>query len=88
MNTWMIGNHPIGHAKIPYSDDLVKINEGGHMEKGDMTFFMKGRIMAGQADLTGNELGVQDFGWLAREEIQPLVSADYWKATERMLPER
>jgi large subunit ribosomal protein L46 len=88
MNTWMIGNHPIGHAKMPYSEELVKVNEAGHMEKGDMIFFMKGRIMAGQADITQNVLGVKDFSWLAREEMQPLVGPECWKAIERMLPER
>jgi large subunit ribosomal protein L46 len=88
MNTWLVGNHPIGHAKLPYSEDLVKMNDAGHMEKGDMVFFMKGRIMAGQADIKKNSLGVKDFSWLAREEIRPLVSAEYWKAIERMLPER
>ena len=88
MNTWLVGNHPIGHAKLPYSEELVKVNEAGHMEKGDMVFFMKGRIMAGQADIKQNSLGVKDFSWLAREEIRPLVSAEYWKAIERMLPER
>jgi large subunit ribosomal protein L46 len=88
MNTWLVGNQPIGHAKLPYSAELVKINEEGHVEKGDMIFFMKGRIMAGQADITQNRLGVADFSWLAREEIQPLVSTEYWKAVERMLPER
>jgi large subunit ribosomal protein L46 len=88
MNTWIVGNHPIGHLKIPYSEELAKMNERGHIEKGELVFFMKGRIMAGQADVERNELGVKDFSWLVREEIQRLVSPSYWKAIERMLPER
>jgi large subunit ribosomal protein L46 len=88
MNTWLVGNHPIGHAKLPYSEDLVRANEAGHVEMGDMIFFMKGRIMAGQADITQSSLGLDDFSWLAREEIEPLVSAEYWAAVERMLPAR
>jgi large subunit ribosomal protein L46 len=88
MNTWIVGNHPTGHFKRPYSDEQVKTNDRGHVLKGDMVFFMKGRIMAGQANLTDNLLGAKDFKWLTKEEIHPIVHQKYWKAIQDMLPER
>ena len=49
---------------------------------------MKGRVMAGQADLTKNEYGDQEFQWLAKEEVQPLVGDRYWSFVRNMLTER
>ena len=54
----------------------------------EKTFFMKGRIMAGQADITANELGVEDFKWLAKEEVQKEVSPQYWANVKNMLVEQ
>jgi large subunit ribosomal protein L46 len=88
MNSWIVGNHPIGHLKRPYSEDRVKLNDNGHLQKGDMIFFMKGRIMAGQANLSQNQLGATDFKWLSKEEIQPMVHPKYWRSIQDMLPER
>jgi large subunit ribosomal protein L46 len=88
MNMWIVGNQPIGHFKRPYSSDAVKANDKGHPAVGDMTFFMKGRIMAGQANLSNNKLGAKDFRWLSKDEIQLLVHPKYWKAIHDMLPDR
>jgi large subunit ribosomal protein L46 len=55
---------------------------------GEKTFFMKARIMAGQADITANELGVEDFKWLAKEEVQKEVSPPYWAHIKNMLVEQ
>lgn len=46
---------------------------------------MKARIMAGQADIKSNELGVEDFKWLAKEEVQKEVSPRYWADIKNML---
>lgn len=49
---------------------------------------MKGRIMAGQADLSVSTLGVADFKWLSKEEIEKHVNAQYWSAIKNMLADR
>lgn len=54
----------------------------------EKTFFMKARIMAGQANITDNKLEVADFRWLAKEEIEKVVTPNYWSAVQDMLAER
>jgi large subunit ribosomal protein L46 len=98
MNTWFVGSHPIGHfayqfrkagetlaspASIPPappSQEMTLV--------GEKTFFMKGRIMAGQADIKANELGVEDFKWLTKEEVQKEVNRQYWANVKNMLVEQ
>lgn len=86
MNTWIIGNVPVGH----YQHDYLKARktDSGLNELGLKTFFMKARIMAGQANLKENQLGWQDFQWLAKEEVQTQVEANYWRSIKNMLAER
>ena len=99
MNTWFVGNHPIGHfvyqarsakrtpeAPSPASTDPPLGKETSLA--GEKTFFMKARIMAGQADIRGNETGVEDFKWLAKEEVQKEVSPSYWAHVKNMLVEQ
>jgi large subunit ribosomal protein L46 len=99
MNTWMVGNHPIGHHTLTFrKPEIAKIlpnplvptaSEGFEQEEyGEKVFFMKGRILAGQADLSKNELGDKDFQWLAKEEVQAKVDPQYWKSIRNMLTER
>ena len=100
MNTWIVGNHPIGHFAFPFRTPVVTQippnrlvsntaeQEFEQEEFGAKTFFMKARIMAGQADLTQNELGDQAFEWLAKEEIQEAVTPQYWRSVKNMLTER
>ena len=104
MNTWIVGNHPVAHYdftfpqvhasgrglvnKIP-SNPLVSTSEELEREElGEKVFFMKGRIMAGQVDLTKNQYGDQDYSWLAMEEIEPLVGKKYWSSVKDALTER
>ena len=99
MNTWIVGNHPVGHhahtfptsqlTKIP-SNHLVSTSteELEQDEHGEKVFFMKGRIMAGQADLSKNEYRDQDFQWLAKEEVEKVVAPKYWSSVRNMLTER
>jgi len=87
MNTWIVGHVPIGH----YAYDFPKVRadaETKTVELGEKVFFMKGRIMAGQANIADNQLGVQEFRWLAKEEIKEVVTPKYWSMTENMLAER
>ena len=66
MNTWLVGRIPIGHYQYDYPSKTTG-------ELGLKTFFMKARIMAGQANLKGNQLGLSDFKWLAKEEVKKEV---------------
>ena len=87
MNTWVIGHNPIGHYAYQFHSPIQN-SEKGTVEIGQKGFFMKGRIMAGQVNLTDNVLGFTDFRWLLREEIQKLVKPSYWSMTEAMLGDR
>ncbi|EED22831.1 50S ribosomal subunit L30 [Talaromyces stipitatus ATCC 10500] len=87
MNTWFVGFHPIGHYsyifKTPKPDQGTK-----ELIAGEKTFFLKSRIMAGQADLQANTLDIADFKWLAKEEIQRFVLPQYYSSVKNMLADR
>lgn len=87
MNTWVVGNVPIGHRNHP-SPRAIEATEKKHEQPVEKTFFMKARIMAGQANITDNKLEVADFQWLAKEEIEKVVTPNYWSAVQNMLAER
>ena len=86
MNTWVVGNVPIGHYQHNYTKALKSAE--GMDEAGFKTFFMKVRIMAGQVNLKENQFGLNDFKWLAKEEVQKEVEEPYWKSVKNMLAER
>ena len=99
MNTWLVGNHPIGHYAAAHPFPRMETIKPNHLvststdecqqeEFGKKVFFMKGRIMAGQADLSKNEYGDQEFQWLAKEEVEKRVGPRYWSAVRNMLTER
>jgi large subunit ribosomal protein L46 len=87
MNTWVVGNVPIGHRNHPASR-VIAAPENKLDQPVEKTFFMKARIMAGQANITDNKLEVADFQWLAKEEIEKAVTPNYWSAVRNMLAER
>lgn len=87
MNTWVVGNIPIGHQVYNYSQGIVN-EEKGSVLRGEKIFFMKARILAGQANLKDNQFGLQDFRWLAKEEIQKAFHPRNWNAVKNILPER
>lgn len=87
MNTWVVGNQPIGHYEYDFPKQIRNADTGVG-ELGEKVFFMKARIMGGQANLNLNQFDLRDFKWLASEEIQKLVSAKYWSSIRRMLPQR
>lgn len=99
MNTWVVGNHPVGHHSLGFSSPILsKIppnrlvstskEEIEQEEYGERVFFMKSRIMAGQLDISKNELGDTEFQWLAKEEVAQKVDSPYWKSIRNMLTER
>lgn len=87
MNTWMVGYHPVGHHV--YNAVRPKIDTQTNTQMlGEKTFFMKCRIMAGQADLLNNEQNLKDFKWLSKEEIAQYVLPHYYSNIKNMLPSR
>lgn len=72
MNTWIVGRVPVAHIA----------------DKDKKTFFLKGRIMAGQANIKGNPLGYTDFKWLTREELEKTLPADYFAKVRNMMADR
>ncbi|MCJ1411808.1 54S ribosomal protein L17 mitochondrial [Ptychographa xylographoides] len=87
MNTWIVGNHPVGHYNLKYAQPRLE-QETKIEQLGAKTFFMKARIMAGQANLKDNKLGLQDFKWLAKDELEKEVQPQYWKHIKNMLVDR
>jgi large subunit ribosomal protein L46 len=86
MNTWLVGHVPIGHHQFDYAK-TTKL-PSGLTEYGAKTFFLKARIMAGQVNLKENKLGLKDFKWLAKNEVEKAVEEPYWKSVKNMLAER
>ncbi|KAI4740293.1 hypothetical protein E4T50_09283 [Aureobasidium sp. EXF-12298] len=87
MNTWVVGNAPIGHYSGNFKKTITN-TEKKVEEVGERTFFMKARIMAGQANLKANTFGDKEFKWLSSEEIQQTVTPKYWSSVANMLTGR
>ena len=89
MNTWIVGNAPVGHyvGRDPAPDMKPEgeFRESESEKFGEITFFMKARIMAGQFDLRKTTMGVTGFKWLAKEELEKEVDPAYWKSVKNML---
>ncbi|KAM0347182.1 hypothetical protein ACHAPU_005123 [Fusarium lateritium] len=84
MNTWLVSRVPVAHVV-----SRPKINTDGVVEKkGEKTFFVKGRIMSGQADLKDNPFGYTEFKWLTREELEKELPKAYWKGVRNMMTDR
>ncbi|KAL8707879.1 MAG: hypothetical protein Q9220_007163 [cf. Caloplaca sp. 1 TL-2023] len=88
MNTWVIGNIPLGHFVMNYGTSMIAEKDRPQDTRGEKFFFMKGRIMAGQANLKDNKLGLTDFQWLAKDEIQKALTPRNWNAIKNILAER
>ena len=87
MNTWVVGNAPIGHYSFNFPKTITN-STSNTQEVGEKVFFMKARIMAGQADLASNVFGDSEFKWLSKGEIEKLVTPKYWSSVKNMLAER
>lgn len=81
MNNWFVGNVPIGHGIYKYPRWYKE--DGDYI--GKKVFFMKARIMAGQADLAENKFGLDDFMWLTKEEIDEVAGRPYFNVVKDML---
>ncbi|KAK4230875.1 39S mitochondrial ribosomal protein L46-domain-containing protein [Podospora fimiseda] len=82
MNTWIVGRVPVAHrvSQPDFEEDGKTIKQ-----RGEKVFYLKGRIMAGQADLTDNKHGLTDFKWLTKNELKETLSKDMWDAVKNML---
>ncbi|KAK4156737.1 39S mitochondrial ribosomal protein L46-domain-containing protein [Chaetomidium leptoderma] len=82
MNTWVVGRVPVAHhvVKPVLGEDGASV-----VQRGEKVFFLKGRIMAGQADLAGNKHGLTDFKWLTRDELKEVFSEDYYRSVRGMM---
>ncbi|CZT03486.1 related to mitochondrial ribosomal protein L17 [Rhynchosporium agropyri] len=101
MNTWIIGHVPVGYHVSPprliakhdtstssSSSSPTPEPELELQRPGAKTFFMKGRIMAGQADLAENHFGLTDYKWLTKEEVQKHVTTSYWAHVKNMMADK
>ena len=91
MNTWFVASHPIGHCvEKPTEAGGTEAKEQAQSSNIDSekTFFMKARIFAGQADVTDNTFGLDEFKWLSKEEIEKHVTPEYWMSIKNMLVEQ
>ncbi|KAI1500504.1 39S mitochondrial ribosomal protein L46-domain-containing protein [Biscogniauxia marginata] len=84
MNTWIVGRVPVAHLVTQ-----PEFNEDTSLkQRGEKIFFLKGRIMAGQADLKDNKLGLEDFNWLTKEELEQKLDEKYFHAVRLMMADR
>ncbi|KAF1808821.1 50S ribosomal subunit L30 [Eremomyces bilateralis CBS 781.70] len=88
MNTWVVGNAPLGKAQTDYSAEQYVQNTARAVEEvGKKVFFMKARIMAGEVDMAQNKFGHQEYKWLTKDELQKVVHQRYWSNIKNFLPE-
>lgn len=87
MNTWVVGNAPIGHYQYNFPK-LLKHDDKKVEELGEKVFFMKARLMAGQAKVSDGVLGYTDFKWLSKSEVASTVAPQYWSFVRNMLVDR
>jgi large subunit ribosomal protein L46 len=84
MNTWIVGHAPAGYLiQKPRLGDNSSV-----LEPGEKTLFMRGRIMAGQADLMGNLFGLSDFQWSTKQEAGKRLPPKYFSAVEKIMSDR
>ena len=100
MNTWVVGNQPVGHHSITYRDNVGKhvqipanrfVSTSKPLDReefGQKVFFMKVRIMAGQANLEGNPYGYTDFKWLTKDELKAELAPEYYHCVRSMIADR
>ncbi|KAK0711444.1 39S mitochondrial ribosomal protein L46-domain-containing protein [Lasiosphaeris hirsuta] len=88
MNTWVVGRVPVAHY---VTEPIFAEGEDAATapkRRGEKIFFLKGRIMAGQADLTGNKHGLTDYQWLTKDEIKRVLPWDYYRSVRNMMADR
>ncbi|KAK4177367.1 39S mitochondrial ribosomal protein L46-domain-containing protein [Triangularia setosa] len=82
MNTWIVGRVPVAHQII---DPEIEPETKKLVKRGDKIFYLKGRIMAGQADLSGNAQGLTEFRWLTSKEMEKVLPKSVWESVKGMV---
>lgn len=92
MNTWVIGHAPAGHRvqRPVYPKEAGSSSPATRqtVQQGVRTFFMRARIMAGQANLKNNAFGLSEFKWLTKQEVEKHVSPKYFSDVKNMMHDR
>lgn len=85
MNTWFVGRHPVAYE---HWDPVFKGDKDNKeiAKRGLDVFYLRARIMAGQADLTNNEANTDAFKWLTREELQEHIHPTTFSVVEQTMP--
>ena len=73
---------PVAHQLYDYAQ------KSAAQAKGEKIFYMKARIVAGQVDLDANQLGLTDFRWVTKEELQELLRPRDFAAIRNILAAR
>jgi large subunit ribosomal protein L46 len=84
MNTWIVGRVPVAHliTKPVFKED------SSLQRRGEKVFFLKGRIMAGQADLSKNTQGLTDFKWVTKDGLKEILPEEYYHGVRNMMADR
>ncbi|KAK0732857.1 39S mitochondrial ribosomal protein L46-domain-containing protein [Apiosordaria backusii] len=100
MNTWIVGRVPVAHRVVepewvvesesepepaPESEPESESKSKKFVRRGDKIFYLKGRIMAGQADLSGNTQGLTEFRWLTQKEMEKVLPREVWESVKGMV---
>lgn len=91
MNTWMVGRAPVAYEhREPVYTGGREGEEGERRIKtyGRDVFYLRARIMAGQADLADNKLGITDFKWLTKDELAGTLSQQTLHSVMKSMPAR
>lgn len=92
MNTWMVGRAPVAyeHSEPLYTGGREGDKEATRRIKkyGRDIFYLKARIMAGQADLAENKWGVTDFKWLTKDELSKAIGQETFASVKNSMPAR
>ena len=83
MNTWIVGNMPVAHQIFRHAKSLASSKF-----VGEKTFYMKARIIAGQLAIKNNHLGLDDFKWVTKDELQTTLRPRDFAAVKDILAER
>lgn len=78
---------PSSSQETPSQTSAESSKQGVEVDNsGEKTFFMKARIMAGQADLAvAEDKDFEDFKWVSKDEVEKLVDPKYWRRVKNML---
>lgn len=75
-------------SKSEVSNSDVSKSEVSKSEasRGSLDFFLKGRIMAGQADIGNNTFGVKAFQWLTKDELKHHLHPKLYMSVQLSMP--